>query len=90
MAKIQLVHLAHARSGDKGNRANVGIIAYDPAHYPLLAEALTPEGVKAHFGKMVRGAVERFEMPNIHAMNFLLHDTADNFLARIGQIYRVV
>jgi hypothetical protein len=77
MARILLLHLAHARSGDKGNRANVGIIAYDPAHYPLLREALTPERVKAHFGAMVAGPVERFEMENIHALNFVLHDALE-------------
>ncbi|TVP77347.1 MAG: hypothetical protein EA352_03785 [Gemmatimonadales bacterium] len=73
MAKIQLVDLAHARSGDKGDTANVGIIAYDPADYPLLREALTPERVKAHFGPLVKGEVERFQLPNLHALNFLLH-----------------
>jgi len=77
VAKIQLVHLAHARSGDKGNRANVGIIAYDPAHYPLLLEKLTPERVKAHFGDLVRGPVERYELPNLHALNFVLHDALE-------------
>jgi len=77
MAKVQLVHLAHARSGDKGNRANVGVIAYDPAHYPLLKEALTAERVKEHFGEMVKGRVERFELPNLHALNFLLHDALE-------------
>jgi len=77
MAKVQLVHLAHARSGDKGNRANVGVIAYDPAHYTLLTEALTAERVKEHFGEMVKGKVERFELPNLHALNFLLHDALE-------------
>lgn len=77
MTRVQLVHLAHARSGDKGNRANVGVIAYDPDHYPLLKEALTPERVKEHFGTMVKGKVERFELPNLHALNFLLHDALD-------------
>lgn len=77
MARIQLVHLAHARSGDKGNRANVGIIAYDAAHYPLLREVLTPERVKAHFGPLVRGKVERFDLPNLLAMNFVLHDALE-------------
>ena len=73
MKRIQLVHLAHARSGDKGDTANVGIIAYDAAHYPLLVEQLTPERVKEHFGPMVKGDVERFELPNLNALNFLLH-----------------
>lgn len=73
MTKVQLVHLAHARSGDKGDTANVGVIAYDPDHYGLLREQLTPEAVKAHFGSMVKGDVERFELPNLSALNFLLH-----------------
>ena len=73
MTKIQLVHLAHARSGDKGDTANVGVIAYDPDHYDILREQLTPEAVKAFFGAMVRGEVERFELPNLGALNFLLH-----------------
>ena len=75
MAKIQLVHLAHARSGDKGDTANVGVIAYDPAHFELLRAALTPAAVKAHFGPMVAGEVERFELPNLSALNFLLHES---------------
>ena len=73
MSKIQLVHLAHARSGDKGDTANVGIIAYEPEHYELLKEQLTPGRVKEHFGPMVQGKVERFELPNLGALNFLLH-----------------
>jgi len=73
MTKVQLVQLAHARSGDKGDTANVGVIAYDPAHYELLREQLTPEAVKAHFGEMVKGEVERYELPNLGALNFLLH-----------------
>ncbi|MFW5904631.1 MAG: AtuA-related protein [bacterium] len=73
MAKIQLVNLAHARSGDKGDTANVGVIAYDPRDWDLLRERLTPDRVKEHFGAMVRGEVERYEMPNLHALNFLLH-----------------
>jgi len=73
MATIQLVDLAHARSGDKGDTANVGVIAYDPRDWELLRETLTEERVKAHFGEMVKGEVERFELPNLHALNFLLH-----------------
>ncbi len=71
--KVQLVKLAHARSGDKGDTANVGIIALKPEYYPILKEKITIEKVKAHFGDMVKGKVERFEMPNIGAINFLLH-----------------
>lgn len=77
MATIQLVDLAHARSGDKGDTANVGVIAYDPANYEILREALTPERVKEHFRGMVGGAVERFELPNLNALNFLLHNALD-------------
>jgi hypothetical protein len=73
MAKIQLVDLAHARSGDKGDTANVGVVAYDPGDWELLREALTADRVKAHFGPMVKGRVERFELPNLRALNFLLH-----------------
>jgi len=73
MQRILLVDLAHARSGDKGDTANVGVLAYDPQDYPLLCEVLTPERVKAHFGALVRGEVERFELPNLSALNFLLH-----------------
>lgn len=75
--RVPLVQLAHTRSGDKGDTANVGVIAYDPEHYPLLVEALTPEAVKRHFGGLVAGAVERFELPNLYALNFLLHGALD-------------
>lgn len=71
--KVQLFQLAHGRSGDKGDTVNVGIIARDPAYYDVLREELTPEVVKRHFGSMVEGKVERFELPNIGALNFLLH-----------------
>lgn len=73
MAFVQLVDLAHARSGDKGNNANVGVIAYDPEHYHLLVSQLTSARVKEHFGEIVKGPVERFELPKLHALNFLLH-----------------
>lgn len=77
MAHVQLVHIAHARSGDKGDTANVGLIAYDPAHFDLLREQVTAERVKAHFGPMVKGEVERFELSNLGALNFLLHGALD-------------
>ena len=73
MARVQLVDIAHTRSGDKGDTANVGVIVYDPEHYDLLCSQLTTDRVKAHFGSMVRGDVERFELPNLGALNFLLH-----------------
>lgn len=72
--KIQLLHLAHARSGDKGDTANVGVIALKPEYYPVLVEQLTPERVREHFRGICLGEVERFELPNLHALNFLLHN----------------
>ncbi|MBI3654243.1 MAG: hypothetical protein HY231_24715 [Acidobacteria bacterium] len=77
MAKIQLIHLAHARSGDKGDTANVGLIAFKPEYYPLLVEQVTAERVKEHFQGICLGAVERFEVPNLEALNFLLHNSLD-------------
>jgi hypothetical protein len=71
--KVRLVDLAHARSGDKGDTANVGVIARRPEFYPLLARELTVERVAAHFRGMLTGGVERFELPNLGALNFLLH-----------------
>jgi hypothetical protein len=73
--KIQLVKLAHARSGDKGDTANVGLIALEDRYSPLLVEKVTADAVKAHFGDMVKGDVERFELPNLGALNFLLHES---------------
>ena len=71
--KVQLVKLAHARSGDKGDTANVGVIALKEQIYPILVREVSAENVKQHFGPMVMGDVERFELPNLGALNFLLH-----------------
>ncbi len=71
--RVQLVHLAHARSGDKGDTANVGLIARKPEYYPLLKRAVTAARVARHFRGMITGPVERYELPNLHALNFLLH-----------------
>ncbi|MEX0843204.1 MAG: enoyl-CoA hydratase/isomerase family protein, partial [Gemmatimonadota bacterium] len=73
MPMIQLVDLAHARSGDKGDTANIGVVAYDPQDWELLRRELSPERVKTHFGPLVEGPVERFELPRLRALNFLLH-----------------
>ena len=75
-ARVQLRWLAHARSGDKGDTANVGLIALEPEYYPLLEREVTPARVARHFQGMVRG-VERFELPNLKALNFLLHGALD-------------
>lgn len=77
MSKIRLYDIAHARSGDKGDTVNVGVIARKPEHYDFLRRTLTAERVKEHFGDLVKGKVERFEMPNIGALNFLLHEALD-------------
>ena len=74
MKTIPLYAMAHARSGDKGDGSNVGVIAYDDRGYEILARWLTPERVRAHFGEIVRGRVERYEIPNLRGLNFILHD----------------
>jgi len=73
--RIQLTKLAHARSGDKGDTANVGLIALKDEYYPLLVREVTGERVKEHFKGICKGAVERFELPNLSALNFLLHES---------------
>jgi hypothetical protein len=71
--KVPLSRLAHTRSGDKGDTCNIGVIAYRDADYAVLAREVTAERVKRHFGDLVVGTVERFELPNLGALNFLLH-----------------
>jgi hypothetical protein len=73
---LQLRWLAHARSGDKGDTANVGLIALEPEYYPILEREVTAPRVARHFKGMVTG-VERFELPNLNALNFLLHGALD-------------
>ncbi len=73
--KIPLTKLAHARSGDKGDTANVGLIALRSEYYPVLVRELTADRVKQHFGDICKGNVERFELPNLEALNFLLHQS---------------
>jgi hypothetical protein len=73
--KVKLEQVAHARSGDKADGSNVGVIADSPEIYPVLLEQLTVERVREHFGRICRGRVERFEVPNLLALNFILHDS---------------
>jgi hypothetical protein len=75
MTRIRLEEIAHARSGDKGDGSNVGVIAYTDAGYRLLDRLLTPERVKHHFSSICLGSVERFNVPNLKALNFILHDS---------------
>ncbi len=74
---VRLLDLAHARSGDKGDMANCGVIALRSDWYPLLVRELTAERVRAHYGPLIAGPVERFELPNLNALNFLLHGALD-------------
>ncbi len=73
--KIQLKDICHGRSGDKGDAANIGLIAYTKENYELIREKVTAEKVKQHFAGICKGDVERYEMPNINALNFILHNT---------------
>ncbi len=66
--------IAHTRSGDKGDTSNIGVIAFQPEHYPVILREVTPERVKEFFGELVKGEVERFELPNLGAINLLLHE----------------
>ncbi len=75
MKKIKLIDIAHGRSGDKGDAANIGIIAYDDKGYEIIKKHLTAEKVKEHFVGICKGKVERYELPNIRALNFMLHNT---------------
>ena len=77
MAKVRLLDIAHTRSGDKGDMANCGVIALRPEWYPVLVRELTTDRVAAHYGALISGTVERFELPNLHALNFLLHGALD-------------
>ncbi len=73
--KVKLIDIAHGRSGDKGDAGNVGVLAYDDKGYEIIKKYLTEEKVKEHFKGICLGKVERFELPNLRALNFLLHET---------------
>ena len=77
MAKRKLIELAHARSGDKGDRVNIGLIAKRPEDYPLLVREVTAERVRQHFAGACKGKVQRFELPNLEALNFVLDEALD-------------
>ncbi len=72
--RVRLRDIAHARSGDKGDASNVGLIAASEALYEVIRREVTPERVKAHFARVCRGKVDRYEVPNLNALNFILHD----------------
>ena len=74
---VSLSRIAHGRSGDKGDTSNVGIIAREARWYPILLRELTADRVKAYFGALVRGRVERYELPNLGALNFVMYEALD-------------
>jgi hypothetical protein len=71
--KVPLSRIAHTRSGDKGDTCNIGVIAWEERFYPILLREVTADRVRRHFGALVQGTVERYEVPNLCALNFLLH-----------------
>ena len=75
--QVRLLDIAHSRSGDKGDTANVGLIALQPAWYPVLVRHVTRDRVAQHFAGQIDGGVDRFELPNLNALNFLLHGALD-------------
>ncbi len=75
MQRIRLAQIAHARSGDKGDDSNVGVVADSPEAYRILVDQLTPERVERHFAGICKGGVTRYEVPNLLALNFILHDS---------------
>jgi hypothetical protein len=77
MTRVPLVQLAHARSGDKGDSANIGVVAYAPELYPILVDQLTADRVRAHFATWVHGDVTRYELPNLWALNFVMRRALD-------------
>jgi hypothetical protein len=73
--KVRLERVAIARSGDKGDAANVGVIALSPEAWSVIRDEVTADRVKAHFSRVCRGRVDRYELPNLFALNFLLHES---------------
>ena len=82
MSKILLREICHARSGDKGDTANIGIIVYEKKNYELIKNKLTARFVKSIFKKFVKGNVERYELPRLGALNFVLHNALDGGATR--------
>ena len=74
--------LAYSRSGDKGNRSTLSVIAYDIKHFPAIERAVTAERVKLHYRGIVKGEVERYVLPQLGALNFVLHDALGGGVTR--------
>ncbi|HEX5326581.1 MAG TPA: hypothetical protein VFW75_07925 [Acetobacteraceae bacterium] len=79
---MKLRELAHARAGDKGDTSDISVIAYAPGDFAFLREQVTAERVRAHFAGIVRGAVERYELPGLGALKFVLHEALDGGVTR--------
>lgn len=79
---MKLHAIAHARAGDKGNTSDISVIAYHPDDFPFLREHLTAERVRLHFADIVRGRVDRYELPQLQALKFVLHDALDGGVTR--------
>jgi hypothetical protein len=77
MARVKLLEIAHARSGDKGDASNIGLIALKPEYFPVLVAQVTAARVKEHFRELCQGDVTRYELPNLHALNFVLQKSLD-------------
>ena len=82
MPKVKLRDVCHARSGDKGDTVNIGLVCHDPADYPWLVRHVTTDVVLAHFGRWVTGPAERYELPRIASLNFLIHGALDGGVTR--------
>lgn len=82
MKTIKLIDIASARSGDKNNVCNIGVLARTPEDYPTLKKYLTADKIKAHFGELIKGKVERFEWESIEALNFVCHEALDGGASR--------
>ena len=81
--KVQLRELAHARSGDKGNRSNLCLFVYDPADYEIVKAWLTPERLKAAFGELLRGEIVRYELPKLHGFNFVMDQALEGMFVAL-------
>jgi len=82
MKKFYLREIAHARSGDKGDTNNIGVIAYRPEFYPVLIQQITPQAVKQHFASLCNGPVTRYELPKVHAINLVLEKSLGGGVTR--------
>lgn len=82
MPRIKLIDIASARSGDKNDVSNIGVMAKLPEHYPILKKHLTAEVVKAHFGSLIKGEVVRYEWDSIESLNFVCSQALDGGASR--------